>query len=86
MFEKLRNNILKNYGLCPSHHLITPGLRWDAMLQITKIKLITDTDMHIYFEKGTRGEISYISDRYSEANNKCFKSYNQNKNQNILNT
>ena len=25
-FEKLRNNSLKNYGLCPSDYLITPAL------------------------------------------------------------
>ena len=26
VFEKSRNNSLKNYGLCPSHYLSTPGL------------------------------------------------------------
>ena len=72
VFEKFRNNSLKNYGLCPSHYLSTPGLSWDAMLKMTKIELefISDPDMHIFFEKGTRGGISYISSRYSKANNK----------------
>ena len=32
IFEKLRNNSLKNYGLCPSHYLSTSALSWDAML------------------------------------------------------
>ena len=52
-----------NYGLCPSHYLSTPGLSWDVMLKMTKIKLvlIPDPDMYIFFQKGTRGEISYIS-------------------------
>ena len=47
------------------------------MLKMTKIKLelIWDLDMFIFFEKGTRGGISYISNRYSEANNKYWKSY-----------
>ena len=37
VFEKFINNILKNYGLCPSHYSSTPGLTWDAMLKITEI-------------------------------------------------
>ena len=55
----------------------TPGLSWDAMLKMTKIKLelITDLGMYIFFENGTRGRISYISDRYSKANNKYLTSY-----------
>ena len=45
---------------------------------MTKIKfeLITDPDMYIFFEKGTRGGNSYIPNRYSKANNKYLKSYN----------
>ena len=31
VFEKFRNNSLKNYGLCASHYLSPPGLSWDAM-------------------------------------------------------
>ena len=31
--------------------------------------------MYIFFEKGTTGGISYISDRYIKANNKYLKSY-----------
>ena len=40
-----------------------PNLSWDAMLKVTKVKLelIIDTDMHIFFEKGTRSGISNIS-------------------------
>ena len=66
VFEKFKNNSLKNYGLCPSHYLSAPGSSWDAMLKMTKIELeiITDTDMYILFEKGTRDGISYISNRY----------------------
>ena len=39
VFEKFRNNILKNYGLCLSHYLSTPALIWDAMLNMTKVEL-----------------------------------------------
>ena len=54
-----------------------PGLSWDAMLKMAKIKLelITDPDMYIFFEIGTRGGVSYISNRYSKAKNKHLKSY-----------
>ena len=31
--------------------------------------------MYIFFEKGIRGGIFYISDRYRKANNKYLKSY-----------
>ena len=71
--------ILADYGLCPIHYLSTPGLSWDAMLKMTKIKLelFTDPDMYISFEKGIRGRISYISNRYTKANSKYLKSCNQ---------
>ena len=63
-FEKFRNNNLKNYGLYPSHYLSAPGLSWDAMLRMTKIELelIPDSDMSIFFEKGTRGGITFLID------------------------
>ena len=76
VFEKFRNNSLKNYGLCQNHYSSAPGLRWHEMLKMTKIELelIPDPDMYIFFEKGTRGGISYISNRYSKANKKYLKS------------
>ena len=37
VFEKVRNNSLKNYWLCPSHYLSTLALRWDPMLKMTKL-------------------------------------------------
>ena len=70
--KKIRNNNLKNYGLFPSHYLSATTLSWDAMLNMTKVELefIRDLDMYISFEKGTAGGVPYISNRYSEANNK----------------
>ena len=72
MFEKFRNNSLKNYGLCPSHYLSALGLSWDAMLKTKKVELelSPDPDMYIFFEKGIRCRICYISNRYSKANNR----------------
>ena len=75
VFEKFRNNSLKNYGLCPSHYLSAPVLSWDPMLKMPKIKLelISDPHIYIFLENGTRGGISYICNRYSKANNKYLK-------------
>ena len=44
VFEKFRNNSLKNCRLCPSQYLSTPALSWDAMLNMTKeeLKLFPD--------------------------------------------
>ena len=54
-----------------------PGLIWNAMLRMNKIRfeLIPNPDMYIFFEKGTRGGISYISNIYSKANYKYLNSY-----------
>ena len=47
------------------------------MLNMTKVKIefTSDPEMYIFFEKGMRGGVSYISNRYSKANNKYLKSY-----------
>ena len=46
------------------------------MLKMKKLELefIPDPDMNIFVEKSTRVGISYISNRYSKANNKYLKS------------
>ena len=47
------------------------------MLQMIKleVELIPDRDMYIFFEKSTRGGISYISNTYKKADNEYLKSY-----------
>ena len=39
VFKKLKNNSLKNHGLCASHYLKAPSLCWRVMLNMTKVEL-----------------------------------------------
>ena len=71
VFENFRDVCSENYGIDPAHHFTSPGLAWDAALKKTKIELelISDYDMLLMSQKGIRGGISMISNRYGVANN-----------------
>ena len=79
VFENFRRTCLEYYKLDPCHYFTSPGLSRDAMLKMTDIKLelMTDIDMFQFIEKGLRGGISYIANRYGKANNKYMKEYNE---------
>ena len=78
VFENFRDICLKNYGLDPVYYYTAPGLAWDACLKITGInlELLSDVDKLLMIEKGIRGGISIISNRYGKANNKYMKDFN----------
>ena len=79
VFENFRETCLQYYKLDPCHYFTSPGLSWDAMLKMTdiKLKLIVDIDMFQFIEKGLRGGVSYIANRYGKANNKYMKEYDE---------
>ena len=81
VFEKFIDTCLKFYKLDPCHYFSSPGLSWDAMLKMTGVRLekIVDIDIYLSIEKALRRGISYITKRYSEANNKYMKNYNSTK-------
>ena len=72
VFEEFRNVCMENYSLDPAWYYTSLGLSWDALLKHSKIilELLSDVDMLLMFEKGIRGGISMISNRYGKANNK----------------
>ena len=78
VFENFRKTCQQYYKLDPCHYFTSPGLSWDAMLKMTgiKLELMNDIDMFQFIEKGMRGGISYIANRYGEANNKYMTEYN----------
>ena len=79
--EKFINTCLDYYGLGPCHNFSIPGLSCDTMLKMTgtRLELMSDTDMHLFIEKGMRRGISYISKRHSKANKKYLKCYDRGK-------
>ena len=81
VFQTFIDVCLKKYGLDPSHYLTAPSLSMDAMLKMTEIELelLTDVDMHLFFEKGIRGGISTVTGRYSKANNPYMEDYDPEK-------
>ena len=72
VFENFRDICIKNYKLDPAHYYTAPGLAWDAALKVTGVNLdlLLDIDMLLMVEKGIRGGVSMISNRYGKANNK----------------
>ena len=81
VFENFRKTCIQYYKLDPANYFSSPGLSWDAMLKMTNIQLelMTDIDMFQFIEKGMRGGISYIANRYGKANNKYMSKYDENK-------
>ena len=80
VFEEFRNLCINICRLDPANYYTSPGLSWDALLKKANInlELLTDYDMHLLVEKGLRGGISMVSNRYAKANNPPLEEFNPN--------
>ncbi|XP_075214221.1 uncharacterized protein LOC142320115 [Lycorma delicatula] len=70
VFESFRNKMIEINNLDPCHYISAPHLSWFAALKETKVQLelVRDPDMYLFFEKGIRGGVSMIPNRYAVAN------------------
>ena len=80
IFENFRNKCIEIYELDLAHFLSPAGLAWQACLKKTKVELelLTDIDMLLMVEKGTRGAICHAIHGYVKANNKYLENYDKN--------
>ena len=60
VYKAFRDTCLRHYSLDPAHFYTSPGLAWKACLKCTgiRLKLLTDPDMLLMFERGIRGGIT----------------------------
>ena len=86
VFEAFRNVSLNIYGIDPAHCYTSPSLSWLSCLKMTKasLELMTDIDQILFIEKGIRGGISQISNKYKCANNPLIENYDSSKPTNFL--
>ena len=68
------------YKFNHAQFLSVPGLAWQTCLKMVrvKLKLLTDNDMLMMIENGTRGGMCNAIHKYTQANNKYMKSYDEN--------
>ena len=86
VFEQFRSSSHKTYQLDPAHYYTLPGYTWNAMLKYTKcnLEIIKEVDMLLMIEKGIRGGVAQVCNRYSEANNKYMPNYDSQRDSNFL--
>ena len=68
-FENFREVALKEFHLDPARYLSLPGFSLDAMFYMTKarVRLIEDPEMYLCLERGIRGGLSFVGERYLAA-------------------
>ena len=80
VFEEHRIMGFEKYGLDPAHYFTPPSFAWDRLLKMTQkeLELLTEYDMHLFIERGTRGGISTVREkRHAKANNPYMVGYDK---------
>ena len=79
VFENFRNKCIEIYELDPAHFLVSARMSMVSMFKKTKVELelLTDIDMLLMVEKGTRGGICQAIHSHAKANNKYMKNYDK---------
>ena len=86
VFENYGDTTLKEDNLDPAYYLLAPGLSWHSCMKKTGVtlELLTDENMLLLFEKGIRGGMCNVVQRYAKANNKYMKNYDITKDSNYI--
>ena len=81
IFENFGDKCIEINELDPAHFLSALKLPWEACLKKTEIRLelLTDIDMLLMVEKGTKGGKCHAIRRYAKENNNYIKNYNKDK-------
>ena len=86
IFENFRDKCLDINKLDPACYLSATGLSWHSCLKKTgvKLKLLTDNNMLLQFEKGIRSGIATAVHKYAKVNNRYMKNYDSTKQRTYL--
>ena len=93
IFEDFRRICHENHGIDPCHYVSLPGFSWDAALKMYRkidgkkdetdiykpIETFIDIDKLLFVERGMRGGVSVITNRFAKANNPYMKIYDAKK-------
>ena len=87
VFEEFREFSLLKYGLDPAHFNTAPALSWSAALLHTNqvLEIPTDSDMHLFFDRGIRGGASQIAYPYAKANHDGLNDFDDKKDKAFIN-
>lgn len=80
VYEQFRELAMSNYNLEVCKYFSIASYSWDAMLLITKVELelMTCAEQVEFIQKGIRGGITVVNQRYRKANNRDMKDFNPN--------
>ena len=69
VFQKFSNFAYGTYNLDPRHSYTLPGFSWVSMLKMTKIELISNSDMYLFLMDAIRGGICVVNKKFVKADN-----------------